>query len=91
MLAKFPDLVTTPDLINLVPSMYTFDLSLGYNTGDTPAFEYFRNINIFLTVNNIFDRNPPFAYGGRQNPFAYAPTSINPLGRYWRLGITKQF
>ena len=36
-LAPFPDLVKTPDLINLVPSQYTFDLSFGYNTGTMPA------------------------------------------------------
>jgi iron complex outermembrane receptor protein len=88
-LAPFPDLVTTPDLINLVPAQYTFDLSFGYKTGSMPALEYLRNISVFLTVNNIFDRDPPFGYGGRQNPYAYVPTSINPLGRYWRLGITK--
>jgi len=74
-----------------VPAQYLFDLSLGYSTGDRPAFEYLRNINIFLTVNNIMDRNPPFGYGGRGNPYAYVPNSINQLGRYWRLSITKQF
>jgi hypothetical protein len=91
VLAPFANLVTTPDLINLVPAQYTFDVSLGYNTGNMFAFEYLRNINVFFTVNNVFDRNPPFGYGGRQNPYAYVPTSINPLGRVWRLGITKQF
>jgi len=64
---------------------------LGYSTGEELSIEYLRNISVFFTVNNIFDRDPPFGYGGRQNPYAYVPTSINPLGRYWRLGITKQF
>lgn len=91
VLAPFPNLVTTPDLINLVPAQYTFDVSLGYNTGDRPALEYLRNISIFFTLNNIMDRNPPFGYGGRQNPYAYVPQSIDPFGRYWRFGITKQF
>ena len=91
VLAPFPDLVTTPDLINLVPAQYTFDLSFGYNTGNMPALESLRNINIFFTVNNVFDRNPPFGYGGKQNPYAYVPNSITPFGRYWRLGITKTF
>jgi iron complex outermembrane receptor protein len=90
-LAPFPNLVKTPDLINLVPAQYTFDISLGYSTGEDLSIEYLRNISVFFTVNNIFDRDPPFGYGGRQNPYAYVPTSINPLGRYWRLGITKQF
>lgn len=91
VLAPFPNLMQTPDLINLVPAQYLFDISLGYNTGDRPAFAYLKNINIFFTVNNIMDRNPPFGYGGRQNPYAYVPNSINQLGRYWRFGITKQF
>src|SRR5262249_2665304 len=59
-LAPFPNLVKTPDLINFVPAQYTFDISLGYNTGQEPSIAYLRNINIFFTVNNIFDRNPPF-------------------------------
>lgn len=50
-----------------------------------------RNITIFLTVNNIFDRNPPFQYGGSQNAFVYEPNSINTLGRVWHAGVTKQF
>ena len=90
-LAPFPNLVKTPDLINLVPAQYTFDISLGYSTGEDLSIEYLRNISVFFTVNNIFDRDPPFGYGGRQNPYAYVPSSINPLGRVWRLGITKQF
>ena len=60
----------------------TFDISLGYNTGQDLSIEYLRNIGVFFTVNNIFDRDPPFGYGGRQNPFAYVPFSINPLGRW---------
>ena len=31
------------DYTNIQPSYYTFDLSLGYNTGDRPANEYLRN------------------------------------------------
>ena len=91
VLALFPNLVTPPDLIDLVPAQYLFDVSSGYFTGDKPALEYLRNINIVFTVNNVFDRNPPFGYGGRQNPYAYVPSSISPLARFWRLSVTKQF
>lgn len=49
---------------DVLPAQYLFDLSLGYNTGDRPANEYLKQINVYLTVNNIFNRHPPFAYGG---------------------------
>jgi hypothetical protein len=98
VLAAFPNLVTNPRLIDLVPSQYLFDLSLGYNTGAMPANDYLKNINVYLTVNNIMDRKPPFAYGGAANAFAFyaggtgtAGGGISPAGRSWRLGITKQF
>ena len=44
------------DYTNILPSYYTFDLSLGYNTMDGPANEYLRNIGIQLVVQNIMDR-----------------------------------
>jgi iron complex outermembrane receptor protein len=91
VLASFPNLVANPFLLNLVPSSYLFDISLGYNTGTTPANDYLKNINVFLTVNNIMDRQPQFQYGGVSNAYAYYPSGISPIGRNWRLGITKQF
>jgi len=49
-------------------------------------------------LDNIFNRNPPFAYGGVQNAFAYyaggtgtAGSGTNPVKRFWRLGVTKRF
>jgi iron complex outermembrane receptor protein len=59
---------------NLMPAWYTFDLSLGYDTGDTPANEYLRNIGIQLVVQNVFDRHPAYEYRistGGGNPAAY--------------------
>jgi iron complex outermembrane receptor protein len=98
VIAPFPNLVANPQLINLVPAQYLFDVSLGYETGDMPANNYLKNITVFLTVNNIFDRNPPFGYGGAMNAFAYYAGGTgtpgggaSPIGRFWRLGITKRF
>ena len=45
-----------------MPSYYTFDLSLGYSTGDRPANEYLRNVSIQLVVQNITDKTAPYAY-----------------------------
>jgi outer membrane receptor protein involved in Fe transport len=50
------------DYTNHQPSYYTFDLSLGYNTGDRPANEYLRNVSVQLVVQNIMDRDSPYAY-----------------------------
>jgi outer membrane receptor protein involved in Fe transport len=47
---------------NHQPSYYTFDLSLGYSTGDRPANEYLRNVSIQVVVQNIMDRDSPYAY-----------------------------
>ena len=59
---------------NIEPSYYTFDLSLGYDTGELPANDYLRNISIQLTVDNIMDREPAFEYristgGGNPSTF----------------------
>jgi outer membrane receptor protein involved in Fe transport len=48
---------------NIEPSWYTFDLSFGYNTGDTPANDYLKNITLQLTIQNLMSIHPAFAYG----------------------------
>jgi hypothetical protein len=53
------------------PNFITFDLSLGYNTGDTPANDYLKNLTLQLTVQNLLGLHAPFDYintaaGGRQ-------------------------
>jgi len=69
---------TNPCAINnyssLEPSYYTFDLSVGYDTGDSPTNEYLRNIGIQLTIENLTDRLPAFEYristgGGNPSTF----------------------
>ena len=77
-----PANVTPANYSNIVPEQYTFDLSLGYDTGDAPANEYFRNINFQLVVNNITDRRSPFAYNlsSTAGNVAFAP-SFSPVGR----------
>lgn len=49
---------------NVEPSWYTFDLSLGYNTGDTPAIDYLKRINVQIVIQDILDKHSPFQYGG---------------------------
>jgi hypothetical protein len=47
---------------NILPSYYTFDVSIGYNTLDAPANGYLRNIGVQLVIQNVMDRDAPFGY-----------------------------
>ena len=47
---------------NLQPSLYTFDLSLGYDTGDDPVNDYLKHIGVQLVVQNIANKTPAFQY-----------------------------
>jgi iron complex outermembrane receptor protein len=49
-------------LTNFIPGLYTFDLSIGYKTGNTPANDYLKNIGLQLIVNNVLNKQPPFQY-----------------------------
>ena len=72
------------------PDLYTFDLSLGYQTGTMPANAYLQNINVQFTVNDLFNKAPPFAYSptaGRS--VAAAIDAISPQQRYVSLSVTK--
>lgn len=76
---------------NIEPSYYTFDLSLGFNTGDMPANNYLKNIAIQLVVEDITDRHPPFEYRtgtGGGNPSAFDITKGD-QGRTIDLIVTK--
>jgi outer membrane receptor protein involved in Fe transport len=58
---------------NIQPGMYTFDLSGGYDTGDTPENDYLKHIGIQLIVQNITNKMPAFQYRistGGGNPAA---------------------
>ena len=61
------------DYSNIQPSYYTFDLSVGYDTGDRPANDYLKNVSVQLVVQNIMDRTAPYEYRittGGGNPCA---------------------
>jgi iron complex outermembrane receptor protein len=81
-------LVNFPNFSNEVPAQFLFDLAVGYDTRDVPANEYLRNLNIQLVVNNIMNRDPPFAYG-IQSSVAYLAPLYSPYGRTIAFTITK--
>jgi hypothetical protein len=82
------------DYTNLVPSYYTFDLSVGYDTMDRPANEYLKNVGIQFVMQNVFDRDGSYNYtiraGGVSNPCACDPRR-NLLGRSMSVIVTKQW
>jgi len=76
---------------NIEPSQYTFDLSLGYDTGDNPANDYLKHVGVQLVIQNIMDRHPAFEYRistGGGNPAAYDITK-SLQGRMISLIVTK--
>ena len=81
------------DYTNILPSYYTFDLSIGYNTLDAPANEYLRNIGVQLVIQNIMNRHGSYGYwitamGG--NPCT-CDRQKNLQGRTVSLILTKQW
>ena len=72
------------------PSFYTFDLSIGYTTGNTPANDYLKNIGIQFIVQNLMDKHPPFEYqiAAGSTPTAF-DVSKNDIGRTFGLVLTK--
>jgi hypothetical protein len=85
----FPCAIT--NYTNIEPSFYTFDLSLGYNTGDTPANDYLKRLNFQLVVQNITGRHSPFEYGpttASRNVSAFDVLRSN-LGRVIGISVIK--
>jgi iron complex outermembrane receptor protein len=76
---------------NVQPSWYTFDLSFGYDTGDTPANPYLRDIGIQLIIQNVMGKHPAFQYGPSNTGRSIAAYDIlkPDLGRIWSVNLTK--
>ena len=74
-----------------MPSWYTFDLSMGYNTGEQPANEYLRNIGVQFVVQNLMGIHPAFQYGPVNTGRTIAAYDIlkNNQGRIFAVNLTK--
>ena len=87
--AVFPCLVT--GYTNIEPAWLTFDLSIGYNTGDAPANNYLKDLGVQLVVSNLMNKHSPFEYRigtGGGNPAAMDILKPN-NGRTISLILTK--
>jgi outer membrane receptor protein involved in Fe transport len=76
---------------NIEPSYYTFDLSIGYDTGDDPANTYLKHLGVQLVVQDLMDRHPAFEYRigtGAGNPAEF-DISKSDAGRTIGLILTK--
>jgi iron complex outermembrane receptor protein len=85
----FPCLIN--NYSNIQPSWYTFDLSVGYNTGDTPTNDYLKNLGIQMVVQNIMGKHPAFQYGPNNSGRTVAAYDIlkPDSGRVWSVTLTK--
>jgi uncharacterized protein (DUF927 family) len=72
------------------PATVYFDLSVGYQTGEMPTNTYLRNIGVQFTINDLFDKPPPFQVGARGNGSIRAfDNSFPDLQRTFTLTLTK--
>jgi iron complex outermembrane receptor protein len=86
-------------LTNYVKDVYTTDLNISYFTGPAPTNSWLRNLRVSLTIQNLFNKQPPFQYaisppgGGAPHAF-YTSTASQELaigGRIFNLTLTKEW
>ena len=98
-LPQYAKYTTQSNLTNRVSGVYTFDLSIGYNTGAAPKQPFLKDIQVQLTVNNIFNKSPPYQYaiaspgGGAPHAFftSTAGTELGILGTNANIAISKRW
>ncbi len=86
-------------LSTYVKDAYSWDLNLFYNTGDLPKDPYLKHIQVAFTIQNIFNRQPPYEYeisppgGGAPHAFytSTATPELNLGGRMFNLTIAKEW
>jgi iron complex outermembrane receptor protein len=63
-----------------VPAYIQHDVTYRYDINDKTT--------VSLTVQNVFDKSPPFAFGTQYN---YDASTVNPLGRVYQVSLRKKF
>ncbi len=69
----------------------TVDFSLIYGTGDKPSYKVLQGIQFVLSVQNLFDTNPPLVLNSSAPGIKFDPSSASPLGRLVTLQLTKSW
>ncbi len=68
---------------NRIPAYFLWGLNTAYNFDNIPGI---KGLQVFLTVNNLFNKNPPFTGGTTSNPVFY-----DELGLAYRAGFRLTF
>lgn len=71
-----------------VDSFDTVDLFLGY---DFQGLDWSNGVSLTLNVSNVFDEDPPFYNGTQTLSSASGYINGGTLGRYFQIGVRKQF
>jgi outer membrane receptor protein involved in Fe transport len=72
-----------------VSSMTTLDLTARYQVPDGPSL--FRNIELMLSMQNVFDAQPDSIYTSSSIFHPYDSTNYSPVGRFVRFGISRHW
>ena len=77
---------------NYVPSYFVFNLNAAYRVAHLSEYD----LQLFIQLNNVFDKTPPFASGlqsfGIFNQYGGTnPVFFDTLGRAWRAGFRLSF
>ena len=75
-----------------IKSYTTFDLTVSYDTGANPSFDLARNVQVTLSVQNLFDKAPPLVLNASGvGGVLFDPSNASPLQRYVQLQVGKRF
>lgn len=77
-----------------VASWTTVDLAASY--AFSQGTSYLNGVRVSISVQNLFDKNPPFVAtapgtAGLGEPIGYDPTNANPVGRFIGAQLSKQW
>jgi outer membrane receptor protein involved in Fe transport len=73
---------------NLQPPWFSFDLSVGYDSGDDPANDYLKHIGVQMVIQNVMDKHQAYQYVLNAFPCACGGTQPN-FGRMVSFIVTK--
>jgi iron complex outermembrane receptor protein len=72
----------------------TFDLTLGFDTGDSMGSILTDNFSVVFSIQNLFDADPPLVVnqaGLAGSAIRFDPTYGSPLGRVFQVQVGKRF
>lgn len=74
-----------------VSSWTTVDLNFSYNTEDRHSSPWLRDTVFLLSIQNLFDQDPPFVVGISGTNRNFDPDNATSLGRYIAFQITRKW